>query len=167
MSIENNPSELEIEAKEFFKELYTDATTTIRHYDVQRSSFTTIFASLLAVFGTVIVAAGLGDKHPPYLVAIIIASTVMVALSVTSCLVVLKFEALIVLQRHRARLALQNYERAYSSDLLSKINQEARAASSKLTGSRLSLAKLWLSMFFILTLSGLGLLGWSLFSLFR
>lgn len=167
MSTESDMTDSGSGSTDFFKELYTDATTTIRHYDVQRSSFTTIFASLLAIFGTIIVAAGLGEKHPPYLVAIVIASIVMVALSITSCLVVLKFEALIVLQRHRARLALQSFERAYSSNMLSKINQDARAASAKLIGSRLSLAKLWLSMFVILTLSGLGLLGWSLFSLVR
>jgi hypothetical protein len=150
-----------------FKDLYVDATTTIRHYDVQRSSFTTIFASLLAIFGTVIVAAGFGEKHPPYLLSIAIASMVMVALAVTSCLVVLKFEALIVLQRHRARFALQNYERAISSDLLSKINQDARIASAAHVGSRLSLGKLWLSMFVILTLCGMGLFGWAVLSLLR
>jgi hypothetical protein len=167
MDAENSTSELATEAKEFFKELYADATTTIRHYDVQRSSFTTIFASLLAIFGTVIVAMGSGEKHPPYLLAIAVASLIMVALSATSCLVVLKFNALIAHQRHRARLALQSYERIHSSGLLSKIDVDAKAASAKLSGSHLSLGKLWLTMFLILTLSGLSLLGWAVFSLLR
>ncbi|WP_143279721.1 hypothetical protein [Bradyrhizobium diazoefficiens] len=167
MATERNPSELGTGANDFFKELYADATATIRHYDVQRSSFTTIFASLLAIFGTVIVAAGLGEKHPPYLIWIAAASLVMVALSVTSCLVVMKFNALIVLQRNRARFALQSYERACSSDLLSKIDTDARVASAKLVGSQLSLGGLWLTMFLILTLSGLSLLGWAVLGLLR
>jgi hypothetical protein len=156
-------SETAAEAEDFLKEIYADATTTIRHYDVQRSSFTTIFASLLAIFGTILVAAGLSTTHEPYFVSIAVASAIMVALSITSCLVVLKFDALIALQRRRASLALQHYEQARSlSNHLSQINADARSATAKLIGSRFSLGSLWLAIFLILTAAGMGVMVWAL-----
>ena len=164
MEIEKDVSHPEADANNLFKEIYLDATTTIRHYDVQRSSFTTIFASLLAIFGTILVAAGLGATHQPYLLCIAFASVVMVALSIVSCLVVLKFDALIKLHRERASLAIKGYEQAHSVNDLSRIDANARSATSRLLASRLSLGSLWLTIFLILTAAGVALTIWSVTS---
>src|SRR5262245_48184283 len=92
---------------EYLKEIYFDATETIRHYDGLRASFTQTFASLLAIFTSVVSAAALQGMANTLVPA---AAAVVSILSLLGLGVILKLNDLINLQRRRAREAMSVFQ---------------------------------------------------------
>lgn len=134
---------------EFIKAIYFDATETIRHYDGVRATFTEIFAAMIAVF----MSGGAALFAHISLNWLLGGSLVLLALSTTSLIAILKINDLIALQRSRAAQAMQSYRELVKDFDLSAINSKARDSSRSMMISRVSLGSVWASMFAILTVT--------------
>ena len=147
---DSSPPETSDSSLEYLKALYFDATNTIRHYDAQRAAFTTIFGSLLSLLASVVTAATLQGVAGKLIPA---GAGLATILSVMSLLAVLKYSALIHLQRKRAAIAMARYQSAAADVDLMTINQQAKGAVRKHFGSRFDLSVVWAGIFVLLTLT--------------
>lgn len=140
------PSEMSSGSREYLRHLYLDATSTIRHYDTLRATFTQIFGALLTIFGSL---AGAQALHAQMVAWVLPAAATLTLLSVLALAGVLKFNDLIALQRRRASLAMRRYEVEVGDVDLSGINKDAKEAG-KGAMARVGLGQIWVAILVVL-----------------
>lgn len=139
---------------DFLKEIYFDATSTIRHYDTQRTGFTQLVLSALTVMIGFIIA--LSKPETPSLVLQGLA-VVGMTLSIAGFVIAGKLGTLISRQRNRARLALEKLEAEWKDSPISEIDAELKAGSKDGIFSGVKLETIWSCIFIIYLVFNVGI----------
>jgi hypothetical protein len=129
-------------------ENYFDATSTIRHYDSLRATFSSLSLSALALLGG-FSAAQMKGGSPETIRALAIVGLLLALLSI---LTVIKLSYLIERQRLRARVSIRLLEECTGGPAISLVDREVRETSKTWVTSSLSLNSLWTGFFVALFL---------------
>lgn len=140
---------------DFLKAIYLDATTTIRHYDTIRATFTQIFVSILTVSTTIFVASSMQDM-PSYMR--ISGSITLVGLCALAIVAVAKINSLIDLQRRRATNAMKKFGDIVKTTDYKAINEEAKLEQKNILLTRLPLSRIWAGFFYLILMLNIGVL---------
>jgi hypothetical protein len=122
---------------------YFDATSTIRHYDTLRATFSSFLLSALALMGAFFATQSKGGNPQAVRTLAIIA----MLLALLGVLVAIKLDGLIDRQRLRARASIRILEEATGVTAISKVDQEVRERSNALLSNVISLNALWVGLF--------------------
>lgn len=132
--------------QQYIKEIYFDATTTIRHYDGVRSSFTQIYGSLVAIFTTTSSYFAKSLDGPYFFLG----SAVSLSMSVLGLFIILKINSLLRLQRRRASIAMSQLEENIGISTFFSINNRAKSSQNDDITNKISLSVLWCGIFAVL-----------------
>jgi hypothetical protein len=147
-------------ATQFLKDIYIDATNTIRHYDNQRTTVATIFVAILSVMSSATGAAVAAATTKDFLRAASGAGTLM---TLAMLMIIAKLNSLIRLQRKRASLTMQAWQGLVSQPDLTTINRNARREAHIPLVSSITMGTLWVVIFFLFLIfhAGLSLYLWA------
>src|SRR5688572_19301885 len=93
----------------FVQAIYFDATTTVRHYDSSRTTFVQLFTAVLVLLTSASVFAS-SESSGLHREIALSSSGIAVMLTSLGSAIVLRFNALIAIQRQRAKLSMRRFE---------------------------------------------------------
>src|SRR5262245_48225150 len=118
---------------------YFDATSTIRHYDTLRVTFSSLSLSALALMAGFLYVQVKGGS-PETVRALGVVSSLVALISV---IVVVKLSSLIARQRLRARFSVRIIEEEFGAPSISRVDREVRETSRTWLTNPISLSSLW------------------------